>query len=357
VLLGAGFRTPTKLCVHGFLTVNGEKMSKSRGTFITAETYLRHLDPQYLRYYYASKLTSRIEDLDLSLDDFVNRVNADLVGKIANIPSRVLGILHQSCGGRLVALDDGGRALVAKVRARCDEAAQLYESREFHQVTRLLCDLAGDINNYLQEHKPWQLAKEDPAKAAVVCTGALNAFKVVAALIQPILPEFGRKFAQMIGVPELTWANLDEVLENRPVQPYQRLADRIDRAKAEAIVTDSKESLTAEEEVEAPALTLDPLVDCELRTMRLQEIKPVPDSEKLVLLSLEGGGEKRTVLAGLGHDATHQGLAGKNLLVLANLEPKTLRGHQSQGMLLAADVEGQAVPVVVPDGQADTVVG
>src|SRR5262249_50860798 len=163
-------------------------------------TYLKHLDPQYLRYYYATKLNARVEDLDLNLDDFINRVNADLVNKIANIPSRVLAILHKNCGGRLGALDAGGRELVALVRGQGEPVAQLYEAREFSQVTRQLSEMAGQINTYLQEHKPWLLVKEDVARAQVVCTAALNAYKVLATLLQPILPEFGSKLAHMLDL-------------------------------------------------------------------------------------------------------------------------------------------------------------
>ncbi len=350
MLMGSGHRTPTKLCVHGFLTVNGEKMSKTRGTFINAETYLRHLDPQYLRYYYATKLNARVEDLDLNLDDFVNRVNADLVNKIANIPSRVLAILHKNCGGRLAKLDEGGRALVAKLRGRCDDIATLYAAREFGQVTRLLSDLAGEVNVYLQEHKPWQTAKDDASVAAVPCTAALNAYKVLATLIQPILPDFGTKLARVLGAEALTWDGLDDLFEDRPVGPYERLVDRVERAKVDAVVAESRETLGAE--VEPPALTLDPLVDVELQTMRAVEVRPLEKSQKLVAVTFEqAGGGRRTVVAGLGHDAVNRGLAGQGLLVVANLEPKVMQGQESQGMLLAATVDGVPVPVVVPEAQ------
>src|SRR5205085_4629527 len=180
MLMGAGFRTPTSVFVHGFLTVNGETMSKSRGTFINAETYLRYLDPQYLRYYYATKLGAGVVDLDLSLDDFINRVNADLVNKIANIPSRVLAILHKHCQGTLSSLDKDGEKLVAQMRGQCDSIAQFYEDRELGHVTRQLVEMARQINDYLQEHQPWKLADTDHARMATVCTGALNAFKVLA---------------------------------------------------------------------------------------------------------------------------------------------------------------------------------
>lgn len=355
MLMGSGFRTPTSVFVHGFLTVDGEKMSKSRGTFINAETYLQHLDPQYLRYYYATKLGAGVVDIDLSLDDFINRVNADLVNKIANIPSRVLAILHKHCHGALSSLDEGGRTLVAQMRGQCDAIAQLYEDREFARLTRTLIEMAGQINDYLQEHKPWKLVEADVAGTATICTGALNAFKVLAILIQPILPEFGRKLASILDVPSFTWANLDDVLENRTVRPYEHLVQRVERSKVDAMMSESRASFTEDQDVSAPILTLDPLVDCDFRTMRLIGLAAVEGSDRLMALTLEVEGERRQVLAGLGQKAVESNLVGKNLLVLANLEPKTLRGQESHGMILAAEVDGVPIPVVVPDDQASAI--
>lgn len=355
MLMGSGFRTPTSLFVHGFLTVNGEKMSKSRGTFINAETYLRHLDPQYLRYYYATKLGAGVADLDLSLDDFVSRVNADLVNKIANIPSRVLAILHKHCQGTLSSLDEGGRTLVDQMRGQRDAIAQLYEDRELGRVTRTLLEMAGQINDYLQEHKPWKLVEEDVPRTAAICTGALNAFKVLATLIQPILPEFSNKVAHILEVPSLTWANLDEVLENRAVRPYEHLVQRVERGKVDAMINDSRASLVEEPDVAVPTLTLDPLVDCDFRTMQLIELAPVEGSDHLLALTLEVEAERRQVLAGLGHSEGKSNLIGKNLLVLANIEPRVLRGQESHGMMLAAEVDGEPTPVTVPDSQVNAI--
>jgi methionyl-tRNA synthetase len=355
MLMGAGFRTPTSVFVHGFLTVDGEKMSKSRGTFINAETYLRHLDPQYLRYYYATKLGAGVVDLDLSLDDFINRVNADLVNKIVNIPSRVLAILHKHCQGTLSSLDEDGEKLVARMRGQCDSIARFYEDRELGRVTRQLVEMAGQINDYLQEHQPWKLADADRARMATVCTGALNAFKVLAILIQPILPELNRKVAEVFEVPVLDWANLDQVLENRSVQPYEHLVRRVERSKVEAMINDSRVPSADERAIVAPALSLDPLLDCDFRTMQLTDLAPVEGSDRLVSLTLEAEGERRQVIAGLGRDAVRRDLVGKNLLVLVNLEPKTLGGMESQGMILAVEIDGRPTPVVVPENQADAV--
>ncbi|MAE65396.1 MAG: methionine--tRNA ligase [Phycisphaeraceae bacterium] len=356
MLMGSGFRTPTQLCVHGFLTVNHEKMSKSRGTFITARTYLDHLDPQYLRYYYASKLNPRVEDLDLSLEDFVQRVNADLVNKIANIPSRVLAILHRNCDGRLAHMDDEGRALFDQLRGKCDAVGALYEQRDYAQVARLIGELTGEINTYLQAHKPWQLVKEDTARAAVVCTAGLNAFRIIATLIAPILPEFADRVASMLEIDALTWAGLDDVLENRPVRPYERLVDRVDPKKITAMTEASRVTTDEQEEVEPPVMTLDGLVDCAFQTMRLLDASPIADTDKLLALTLEDGDAPRRIVAGLGHDALDRGIVGQNFLVLANLAPKKIRGNESHGMSLAGDAGDRPQPVFVPDRQSGEVV-
>jgi hypothetical protein len=245
MLMGSGYRTPTRLMVHGFLTVSGSKMSKSRGTYISAESYAKHLDPQYLRYYYAAKLGPGASDIDLNFDDFVNRVDADLVNKIANIPSRVLAMLHKHCGGKLSSLDADGRYLLEGLRKEADKIASLYERREFSQVARKTEEMAMEINAYLRERKPWIKVKEDVAAAGVVCTGAINAFRVLATYLSPILPGFGAKVARTLGVGELTWSGLDEILENCPVGIYERLVDRVDRGKVDALLVEGMGDMDA----------------------------------------------------------------------------------------------------------------
>jgi len=235
MLMAAGYRTPSRVCVHGFLTVNGQKMSKSRGTFIMAGTYLAHLDPQYLRYYYAAKMTPRVEDIDLSFEDFVNRTNAELVSKIANIPSRTLAIIHQGCGGRLGTMDAAGRQLVAEINDSRATVAASYEARDFAQALRTVNSLADRINGYLQASKPWELVKSDAPRAASACTAALNAFRTVAMLLSPVLPRFAEKVAAMLNLPALRWDD-DAPLEERPVNTYERLVERVDRRKVDAMV-------------------------------------------------------------------------------------------------------------------------
>ncbi len=344
MLMGSGYRTPTRLIVHGFLTVDGEKMSKSRGTFINAATYLRHLDPQYLRYYYAAKVNSTINDLDLNFDDFTKRVNADLVNTIANIPSRLLAILHKHCGGRLGRVNDEGRELLARMLAQSDAAAAHYEQREFGQVARAIEEIAGSINIYISLNEPWSIAGSDPAAARQICTNALNGFKIVATLLQPILPEFARKVSRMLQMDALTWQGLKDPLEERQVGVYERLVERVDRKKVEAIIAESRESLGIKDGVKAPSLTLDALIDCDFEIWEVSQVAPAEGSDTLVNLTLQSGDEKKQVLAGLGGAALH-GLAGRRLLVLSNLEPRNLRGHLSSGMVLAFNVEGKADPL------------
>jgi methionyl-tRNA synthetase len=350
MLMGSGFRTPTSIFVHGFLTVNGEKMSKSRGTFIKAETYLRHLDPQYLRFYYASKLGPGIDDLDFSSDDFVNRVNADLVNKIVNIPSRTMAIIHKHGGGRLTSVDNEGRELIAGLLFHRDAVARHYEDRELARVTLLLAQLAGQINDYLQAHSPWNVVKGDPAYAVVICTSALNAFKVLATFIKPILPRFSDRFAELLEIPPLSWSRLDQLVEQKTVRPYQHLVQRMDRDKVAAMMDDSRESLGAElQTLAAPAMTLDPLVDCDFRTMRVVAAAPVAGSEQLVALSLETNGQSREVLAGL--DPTIDNLINRILIALPNLEPRKLMGRESHGMIVGAKSAETTTPVFLPDDQ------
>lgn len=227
LLMASGFRTPTAIYVHGFLTVNGAKMSKSRGTFITAREYLKHLDPQYLRYYYACKLSAGIDDIDLSHEDFLNRVNSELVGKIANIPSRSLAILHKHCSGRLGRLDSEGKSLLQSVSASSKRIADFYNAREYARAIRLINEMADRINGYFQSREPWLAENRTSGSTLVTCTAALNAFKVVATYLKPILPEFAASTAGFLGLSELSWEQIANPFEECPVQPYTRLVNRL----------------------------------------------------------------------------------------------------------------------------------
>jgi methionyl-tRNA synthetase len=352
-LMGSGFRTPSELAVHGFLTVNGEKMSKTRGTFINASAYLEHLDPQYLRYYYATKLNAHVEDLDFNFDDFIQRVNSDLVHKLANIPSRALAILHKSCGGRLGTLNAEGLDLVGRVRSRSDEIGGYFERRDFAQAARLLADLAGDINLFLQAREPWHVAKEDPPAAAGICAAALNAFRILATLLQPILPQFAERTARTLRLPALTWEGMEEILEDWPVEPYERLVDRVDPARVEAMIAASRETLKAASQViESPDIILDALVDCEIEALRVKAIEPITAGKPgYVRLRLEGAeGGVRTVVARIGDPTDFIHLSNQYLLVVTNLPPKAVQGEESQGMILAVETKRAVQPLLIMHG-------
>lgn len=345
LLMGAGFRTPTGLCVHGFLTVGGEKMSKSRGTFITAQAFVEHLDPQYLRFYYAAKLDSGIDDVDLNLDDFVLRVNSDMLGKIANIPSRVMKILHDACEGRLGEMDAEGRALWSGLLERRPSIAEAYERREFSAVSRILSEAAGEINVYLEQQAPWKLARENVPRTQAVCTSALNAFKVLVTYLQPILPEFGAKFAEMVGELAFDWDSLERVVENRTIQPYTQLAKRIDPKQVTALVESQKSRKAAP--VELPQLFSEPLARCQFSAAKVISAMDVPNTNGLIRLVVEADGDEATIMSKLGHDGTAARLVGREILLLKNLESRKVAGQISEGMLLAADGGEGVVPIIV----------
>lgn len=225
----SGFKQPTKINVHGFLTVNGEKMSKSRGTFITAKQYLDELDPQFLRYYYAAKLSSAVEDIDLSFEDFVNRVNADVVNKFINIGSRLGSILYKKCEAKITSLDETGQSLIDQITASKDSIATHYEALDTHKAMRAIMELADICNQYIDQNAPWELAKTDTEKAAQVCSTGLNAFKHLATYLKPVIPKIVDGIERYLNIEPLTWDSLTTQLEaGHEINKYQHLAKRLD---------------------------------------------------------------------------------------------------------------------------------
>jgi methionyl-tRNA synthetase len=241
MLKSAGFKTPNSIFVHGFLTVNGEKMSKSKGTFISARTYLNHLDPMFLRFYYACKLNASADDLDLSFQDFVNRVNADLVNKITNLASRGAQMLHKKLDGNMGQVDDKGRILIEKAQSKADIIAAHFEAREFGKGMVEIRALADEANVYFDEQAPWKSIKEDPDAARAVLTSILNVFRVLAVYMKPILPAYVSKVEALFQEEPYTWSSAQAILENRPVQPYEYLASRIEDKSIEAILEETRQ--------------------------------------------------------------------------------------------------------------------
>lgn len=354
MLKGAGYTLPTKVIVHGFLTVSGERMSKSRGTFVNARTYLDHLDPQYLRYYYGAKLSRQPTDIDLNLEDFVNRVNAELVNKIANLVSRVVPFVTRNFDGRIGQLSSDVEPLIADVRASVPRIRVHYEQLEFSRATQEIVAIAETANKYFQDATPWDVVKQDRQAALDICTFAVNCCRTVATLIKPILPEYAADVEAILQAPPLSFddaACFD--LQDRDVGPFQRLVERVDPKKVDAMIAASAESFAVSEESEpeaqveeiAPRITIDDFMKVDLRVATVLHAEIVEGADKLLRLRVDIGQEERTIFAGIRQSYAPEDLVGKQVIVVANLQPRKMRFGTSEGMLLAAGPDGANVVV------------
>ena len=350
MLHGANFRLPTNVFVHGFLTVDGQKMSKSRGTFITARTYLDHLNPECLRYYFAAKLGPAIDDIDLNLDDFQARVNSDLVGKVVNIGSRCAAFVTRDFDGHLSALDDDSSVLES-IKAARDEIARSFEARDFARAMREVMLLADLVNQYIDRRKPWVLAKDPAAKAelAAVCGTGLRAFRLLMVYLKPVVPTLVDAAEQFLRCGPLNWASLDETFGDCTIGPFTPLMNRIEKTKLEAMVEASKQQETAVQAasaptaaatapaVENPTISIDEFAKVDLRIARVVEARLVEGADKLVQLLLDVGEcGQRTVFAGIKAAYAPEALTGRLVVLVANLAPRKMRFGLSEGMVLAA---------------------
>ena len=365
-LHAAGYEGPTKVFVHGFLTVNGEKMSKSRGTFVNARTYLDHLDPAFLRYYYACKLNNTTDDIDLNLSDFALRVNSDLVGKVTNLASRGAQMLGKKLDGRLGEMDEEGRALLADAQSRAEAIAAFYEDRRFSQVPVEVCKIADAANEYFDRHAPWKTIKDDPEGTRKVLTSILNVFRVMAIYLKPILPVYAEKAAALFGEESWTWADVAKVLENRPIGAYEYLATRVDPAAVEAMIEASKQTLApakAAAPAPAPAAAADDVPAlkgeigieafdaCDLRVGLVESCTPVEKSKKLVRFELDCGPlGHRTIFSGIrAFYPDPSVLNGKQVVFVANLKPREMKGvGTSEGMVVSAGTPRGGFAVLTP---------
>ena len=381
MLHAAGFKTPTKVFVHGFLTVNGEKMSKSKGTFVNARTYLDHLPASALRYYYACKLGGTTDDLDLNLQDFVTRVNSDLVGKITNLASRGAQMLNKpSLGGALGALDEEGRALVELAQSRAETIAQHYEARRFSQVPVEVAKIADAANEYFDRREPWKTIKTDVEATRVTLTAILNVFRILAIYLKPILPAYAEKAAALFGESSWTWADAAKTLEGRPIGKYEYLATRIDAKQVEAMVEAAKvkpaesgevshesrasknKAKAAEREPQAtdtasplkPEIAFADFEKLDLRVGKVLSCETVPKSSKLLKFELDAGAlGKRTIFSGIrGAYPDPAALVGKEVVFVANLAPRKMSVGVSEGMILFAGEPGVAGGVLAPFAEA-----
>jgi len=370
VLQGSGYRLPTKIFAHGFLTVDGQKMSKRRGTFIRAETFRQYLNPEYLRYYFAAKLNSRIDDIDLNFEDFVARVNADMVGKVVNIASRCEGFINKRFDGTTAAtLDD--QNLQQTFASASEEVAGYYESREYAKAIRLITSLADRANQYIDEHKPWALAKQAGAEARVqaVCSQGLNLFLCLMVYLKPIVPKLVEQAQVFLNCGDLTWKDAQRVLLNHKINKYEPLMTRIDKEKIEAMTSQIKQEAelemqqsnndTATAKVElsggpiADTITIDDFAKIDLRIVTIVAAEHVEGADKLLRLTLDLGGETRQVFAGIKSAYAPEQLIGAQTVMVANLAPRKMRFGMSEGMVLAASGSGDSgLYILQPDSGA-----
>ncbi|CAD7534192.1 Methionine--tRNA ligase [Aeromonas hydrophila] len=358
MLEGAGFRKPTKVNVHGYVTVNGAKMSKSKGTFIKASTYLNHLDPECLRYYYAAKLNNRIDDLDLNLDDFVARVNADVVNKLVNLASRNAGFIAKRFDGKLAATCAEPELYAEFANART-AIAEAYESREFSRAIREIMALADKANRYVDDKAPWVIAKQEGADAELqaVCSVGINLFRVLMAYLKPVMPLLAER-AEAFLVETLSWDGIDMPLVDHTVAPFKALFSRIEPAKIEAMIDASKEDLAKEQAPKASGplvddpisetISYDDFAKIDLRVALIKKAEAVPEADKLLKLQLDIGGETRQVFAGIKSAYNPEDLEGKLTVMVANLAPRKMRFGMSEGMVLAAGPGGKDLWILEP---------
>ncbi|MEX1199475.1 MAG: methionine--tRNA ligase [Methylophaga sp.] len=365
MLKGAGMRLPNRIYAHGFLTVDGKKMSKSRGTFIKARSYLNHLNPEYLRYYFAAKLSSGIEDIDLSLADFQNRINSDLVGKVVNIASRCAGFINKRFDGKLT--DElADPALFASFTQQAESIAKRYDNREFNQAMREIMALADKANQYIDEQKPWVLAKQEGKDADVqaVCSMGINLFKVLIAYLKPVLPRTAEQAEAFLNIPSMDWAASQTPLLGHQINAFKPLMTRVEQDKIDAILTESKETMQAEQKpstAKAAATDLDPIADeiqfedfakIDLRIAKIVNAEHVEGADKLLKLTLDIGLAEKQVFAGIKSAYQPDDLIGKLTVMVANLAPRKMRFGVSEGMVLAAGPGGKDIYVLNPDDGA-----
>ncbi len=366
MLTSAGYRTPTAVFAHGFLTVNGTKMSKSRGTFINARTYLDHLDPEHLRYYLAAKLSSGIDDLDLNLEDFVQRVNSDLVGKVVNIASRCSGFISKGFQGKLSSELDAPDIL-DQIQSYKDEIATLYDDRDYGKAIRIIMMLADKVNQYINERQPWVIGKADKASPELqrICSTGLNAFRLLITFLKPVLPATALKTEAFLNIPPLQWTDANLLLKNHSINRFEPLVTRIETESVQTMITNTKKASHTEQNPKnrdkesaeikfEPQIEFDDFKKIDLRVAKITSAELVIGAEKLLKLTLDLGLDEegqpicRTVFSGIKTAYKPEDLTGKLTVVVANLKPRKMKFGVSEGMILAAGPGGKDIWLIEP---------
>ena len=372
VLKSADFRTPTAVFCHGFLMVNGEKMSKSRGTFIQARVFLDHLPAEPLRYYYAAKLSNTVDDINLDLQDFQKRINSDLVGKVVNIASRCAGFISKKFDGKLSA-SIADEALYQQFTDASDSIAQAYEDRRYSKAMREIMALADLANQYVDEKQPWVLIKDAERQQEVqdICSQGINMFRAIITYLKPVLPELAEKSEAFLNAGELTWDSVNTPLFSHEINKFKSLMTRIEEDKINAMLEANKEHLAAAAALQAntagkeadsdsqlaidpisPTIEYDDFAKIDLRVVKIIKAEHVKGADKLLQLTLDLGDEQRNVFAGIKSAYDPEELAGKMTVMVANLAPRKMRFGISEGMVLAAGPGGEDIYVLNPDDGA-----
>lgn len=371
VLTSSGYRTPTAVFAHGFLTVDGTKMSKSRGTFVNARTYLDHLNPEYLRYYLAAKLSAGIDDLDLNLEDFALRVNSDLVGKVVNIASRCAGFINKGFEGRLAEQPDN-LELLQGIQSIKAEVTAHFESREYGKAIRLIMAQADKANQYINDKEPWVIAKTDKQSAELqaICSTGINAFRLLLCYLKPVLPAMTEKAEAFLNIEPLQWDDVDHLLTGHRLNKFQPLITRVETDKIQAMIDATQKAYAAQQEKVAskaaaaatgfePEIGFDDFAKIDLRVARILEAEHVEGADKLLALKLDLGPDQngdpitRQVFSGIKSAYQPAELVGKLTVVVANLQPRKMKFGLSEGMILAAGPGGKEIWLIAPDTGAE----
>ncbi len=333
-------------------------MSKSRGTFIKASTYAKHLNPEFLRYYYASKLTDGVEDIDLGIEDFIGKTNSDLVGKYANLASRSGPMLTKKLDGQVGRLDEQGAELIDKLAAAKDQVIRDYQNLKFAAVVRAISALADEANRYVEQNEPWTTIKTDPEKTRQSLTAVINAVRILTVYLKPIVPKYAEKVEQFLNVGKLTFADVETVLENHKINNFERLFERIDEGQVNTMMEESKDTGAPEiaqapqgqaTEPFKPECTIDDFAKIDLRIARVVKAERVEGADRLLSLLLDVGGTVRTVFAGIATAYKPDELTGKTVVYFANLKPRKMKFGLSEGMILAAGTGGKDIFMLTAD--------
>lgn len=369
LLKSADFRSPNSVLVHGHVMVNGEKMSKSKGTFIAARIYLNHLDPQFLRYYYATKINGTIDDLDLNFNDFCSRVNSDLVGKIVNLASRGAQMLSKKIDGVMSTPDPAGLILLQNILDQSESVAKYYDTRDYSKATTLIREMAEQTNKYFDEKAPWKTLETDPTGTKQVLTTTLNAFRRIAIYLKPILPKMSEQVASLLNEKPYQWPDLSATLTNHKINDYIHLAGRVEADKITAMIEEQKTIYAAQAPAKKPAaiaakpdtnekpaeIDFEDFMKVDLRVAKIIEAEEIKEADKLLRLKVEiAPGETKQIIAGIKGAYSAEKLLGRQVLICANLKPRKMKFGMSEGMVLAAGDGGSDLYIFSPDTGAQS---